>query len=184
MIINANVLKYFLLGILFATCFIFIPLTIYQWYKSLPSLDNLEYNQIPKPTRIVDRNGILLYELYIDKEADPVTLDKIPKTMIDATLASEDKDFYKHPGFDLYSMIRAIKTTLTTDQTQGGSTLTQQLVKNLLLSSERTIHRKLKEIVLATLVEATYSKDQILEMYLNNTPYGGNVWGIQTAAKH
>jgi membrane peptidoglycan carboxypeptidase len=111
-------------------------------------------------------------------------MDEIPNYMIKATLAIEDDKFFDHPGIRLDSIIRALKNNITNkDSLQGGSTITQQLVKNTLLTSERTLSRKIKEAVLALLVERTYSKEQILEMYLNNISYGGTSWGIQSASQ-
>ena len=103
--------------------------------------------------------------------------------MVKATIAVEDDQFYNHHGFDPESILRAAKSTLFQDSLQGGSTITQQLVKNVLLTPERTISRKLKELFLAVAAEATFSKDQIMELYLNNISYGGSAWGVQSAAQ-
>ncbi len=176
-------IKIFVLGILFTIIFVFVPSKIYSWFKELPNPELLVVRASTQPTRILDRNGRLLYEIYIDKRYEPVKLDQIPQNIRQATLAVEDDEFYHHRGFNLKSMIRAAKSTLVDDKLQGGSTITQQLVKNVLLTPERTLTRKVKELVLAVLVETKYSKDQIFEMYLNNISYGGSAWGVQSAAQ-
>jgi len=103
--------------------------------------------------------------------------------LCNATIAIEDKNFYKHGGFDPLGMIRGFSRIFTLGYAQGGSTLTQQLVKNVLLTSQRTIPRKLKEFILAVQIEKKYSKDEILQMYLNEAPYGGTAWGVEEAAE-
>ncbi|MCL5072233.1 MAG: PBP1A family penicillin-binding protein [Actinobacteria bacterium] len=108
----------------------------------------------------------------------------MPKLLKEATIAVEDKDFYKHGGIDpIGGIVRALKEIVIHRKLQGGSTITQQLIKSALLTNERTIQRKIREILLAFWAERLYSKDQILEMYLNQVPYGGTAWGIQTASQ-
>lgn len=176
-------LKIFIFGILFAVLFIFLPLEIVSWFKQLPSPDLLVIDGSRRNTKILDRNGKLLYEIYVDQNFDPIKLDQIPQCVKNSTIAVEDADFYTHKGLNFKGIARALRETLFERNLQGGSTITQQLVKNVLLTPERTISRKIKEAVLAIIVETKYSKDQILEMYLNNTPYGGTAWGIQSASK-
>jgi len=176
--------KMFILGILFSIIFILIPVTLVRWLNELPSPEKLALETDRRSTRILDRRGRLLYEIYVDKNYNPVEISEIPDYMIKATLAVEDDKFFQHSGIRLDSIIRALKNNITNnDSLQGGSTITQQLVKNTLLTSERTLSRKIKEAVLALLVEATYSKEQILEMYLNNISYGGTSWGVQSASQ-
>ncbi len=176
-------MRMFLLGIVFATLFIVIPSHIYLWLKELPNPDLVLTKDIPQPTRITDSHGRLLYEIFVEKRFEPVSLDKIPEVVKQATISVEDDRFYEHHGFDLSSMLRAINATIFEKSLQGGSTITQQLVKNVLLTSERTISRKMKELVLAVAIESKFSKDQILELYLNNISYGGSAWGIQSASQ-
>lgn len=176
-------LKMFVLGIIFTFTFIIIPIKVHQWFRELPSPELLSLKKVPQPTRILDKKERLLYEIYVDRRYEAVTLDKIPKHVINATIAVEDDNFYKHFGFNIASMIRAAKETLFTNELQGGSTITQQLIKNVLLTPERTLTRKVKEITLAVLVELRYTKEEILEMYLNNISYGGTAWGIQSASQ-
>lgn len=133
-------------------------------------------------TVITDRNGEVLYDIYADQNRVPVALSDIPKNVKNATIAIEDKDFYKHKGIDPKGIIRAFFNIITFRGLQGGSTLTQQLVKNALLTNERSLPRKIKEFILTVQIERKYSKDEILQMYLNENPYGGTAWGIETAA--
>ena len=135
-------------------------------------------------TKILDRNGKLLYDLFQDERREPVTINDIPKTLQQATVAIEDKDFYKHAGFDPLTPFRIVyNLVLRRGRVVGGSTLTQQLVKTVLLSNERTPTRKFKELLLAMEIERKFSKDQILEMYLNEVPYGGNASGVGAASQ-
>jgi len=151
--------------------------------KDLPSPKNLTGSAYAVSTEIYDRHGTLLYEIYADQNRTPVKLDQIPKDVINATIAIEDKDFYQHQGLAISGVIRAAYKTLIKKDKQGGSTITQQLVKTALLTPERTIERKIKELVLAVAVEIIYPKDQILELYLNHIPYGGTAYGIEQASR-
>lgn len=172
-------------GLLLTTSFYYLIL------KDLPSPSELKSNPPALSTKILDRNGVLLYQIYKDENRSLIKLDQLPKHIIDATLAAEDKNFYNHPGIDFSGIARALINNLSctfnldpcTSSLQGGSTITQQLIKNTLLSTERTVTRKLKEIVLALRTETMYSKNEILEMYLNQVPYGGTAYGIEEAAR-
>lgn len=155
----------------------------YYFLKDLPSPTRLSNKAGSFSTQIYDRNGKHLYTIYSNRNQTFVPLEKIPKTMQYATIAIEDKDFYKHGAVDIRGIIRAFYQTVFHKQIQGGSTLTQQLVKNGLLTSERTLTRKAKELVLSIFVEFTYPKEKILEMYLNQVPYGGTSYGIEAAAQ-
>lgn len=172
----------FLLGII-ATIAGSIFLYIYI-FKDLPSPYALKDSTATElSTQIFDRNGNLLYEIFDEKNRVPIELEAMPDYVIHATIAIEDKNFYEHIGVSFVGgILRAIRDTYLTDELQGGSTLTQQLVKSALLTPERTIQRKLKEIVLAIWAERIYTKDEILEMYLNQVPYGGSAYGIQKAS--
>ncbi|KKP94844.1 MAG: Penicillin-binding protein, 1A family [Candidatus Levybacteria bacterium GW2011_GWA2_36_13] len=151
--------------------------------KDLPSPTNLESPNSPQSTQIYDRKGRLLYTLYSSKNRTNVPLSEIPIYVQTATIASEDKDFYHHGAVDFRGIARSLFVITTKKQLQGGSTLTQQLVKNSLLTPERTVQRKIKEIILAFATEILYSKNQILEMYLNQIPYGGTAYGIEAASQ-
>lgn len=151
--------------------------------KDLPSPAKLSKSTQSYSTQIYDRNGKLLYTIYANRNQTFVPLKKIPSTLAQATIAIEDKDFYKHGAVDFRAIIRALYSIIFHKQLQGGSTLTQQLVKNGLLSPEQTLTRKIKELVLAIIVEFKYPKDKILEMYLNQVPYGGTSYGVEAAAQ-
>jgi 1A family penicillin-binding protein len=167
----------FLVGLIFA--FIFWHFIL----KDLPSPTELTNRNVEVSTKIYDRNGILLYNIYKDKNRSLVKLENIPLHVRLATLAIEDAEFYFHPGFSVRGISRAIVKNIKKGELAGGSTITQQLVKNALLTSEKTLVRKLKELTLAILVELTYTKDEILEMYLNEVSYGGCAYGIQEASR-
>ena len=153
-------------------------------FKDFPSPAKLASTDISQTTKIYDRNGKLLFDIYVDKNRTIVPISAIPKYVQEATIAIEDKDFYKHRGVNpVGGMARALREMVLKQQLQGGSTITQQLVKTALLSPERTLRRKIKEIILAYLVELRYPKEKILELYLNNVPYGGTAWGIEAAAE-
>ncbi len=152
-------------------------------FRSLPSSKELMSRKIQVSTKILDRNGQLLYEIYKDQNRTPVSLSQVPNEVKAATLASEDADFYNHPGFSVKGIVRALFNDVTHGQLSGGSTITQQLVKNALLTPQKTFTRKIKELVLSLEVEANFSKDQILEMYLNEVSYGGSAYGIQEASR-
>lgn len=173
--------KYWLLllvSFLFTTGFYWVIL------KDLPSPQKLVNQPPSQTTKIYDRNKVLLYEIYADQNRTVVPLSEIPESLKKATIAIEDKDFYRHKGVNIFGgIIRAVKDMILYKRVQGGSTITQQLVKNALLTSERTITRKIKEMLLATLVETFYGKDKILELYLNQVPYGGTAWGVEAAAQ-
>lgn len=177
------VFKGFIFGFIFSLVFLFIPYISYRWYKQLPQPSLLDQQVLNKTTKILDKNGNLLYEIYVDKKYNPIPFKEIPENVINATLAIEDAKFYAHKGFRVESILRAAKESLFDDELQGGSTITQQLIKNVLLTPEQTLSRKARELILAILVENQYSKNEILEMYFNNIPYGGTAYGIQAAAQ-
>lgn len=175
--------KYFFSGILFSFLFGLLPLVLILFFQDLPNPKTLTIRQAPQTTKIYDRNGILLAEFYATQNRTVVPLSDIPKNLVSATLAIEDKNFYSHPGFYIPSIFRALREDLTGRKIQGGSTITQQLIKSSLLTPERSITRKIKEIVLAFWAEHIYTKQQILEMYFNQVPYGGTAWGIEAASE-
>lgn len=160
-------------------------LNIVGTVSSFPSPSRLAPTERPLTTQILDRNGNLLYSLYEDRNRKLITVDDLPPYLIQATIAIEDKHFYSHPGIDPTGIARAVRLNLTSPNRtlQGGSTITQQLIKNTLLTPDQTVIRKAKEILLAIWTEALYSKKEILQMYFNEAPYGGPAWGIETAAE-
>lgn len=162
---------------------IFVILGLFLWYvKDIPRPDKIVRKE-GFATKIYDRNGVLLYDVFSGQRRTPVDLKDIPEHLRNATIAIEDKNFYKHKGFDPRGILRAIYNIVIHHKLQGGSTLTQQLVKNVLLGPQRTLPRKIKEFILAIQIESRYSKDQILQMYLNESPYGGTAWGVESAAE-
>lgn len=173
----------FFLGSMATVLFFVVPLVAYIWLRALPNPMLLAVRDIDVTTKVFDRNGALLYEIYADQNRTPLTLADIPKDVIRATIAIEDQNFYSHQGFSVRGIARAVRETLVSGKVQGGSTITQQLIKSALLTPEVTITRKIKEIILAFWAERMYSKDQILEMYLNQVPYGGTAWGIESASQ-
>ncbi|MGH7245458.1 MAG: transglycosylase domain-containing protein, partial [Candidatus Levyibacteriota bacterium] len=170
---------YGLIAVVILTVFLFI------WYgKDLPTPGKLVNNtNLSQSTRIYDRKGVLLYSVYKDQNRVYVKLTDIPKDLQHATIAIEDKNFYTNSGFSVTGYLRAIRDIILLRGLSGGSTLTQQLVKNVLLTQERTLPRKIKELILAIQVDKKYSKDQILEMYLNDVGYGGANIGVEAAAE-
>lgn len=176
-------IKWFFMGVVTTLILVLIPFTFINWLNALPNPQLLSNRDIEVTTKIYDRNGKLLYEIYSDKNRSPIKLNNIPLIVKNATIAIEDRSFYNHQGFSLKDIFRAIKETLINGHLQGGSTITQQLIKSALLTPEITLSRKIREIVLAFWAEQIYSKDQILEMYLNQIPYGGTAWGIESASQ-
>jgi 1A family penicillin-binding protein len=164
---------------------------IYAWLlRDLPSISDLEAGMALPSTRITDRHGRLLYQI-----ADPrtgvnqvITLDELPEHLAQATVATEDANFYRHPGVDLEGVARALWINVRGGEVvAGGSTITQQVARNLLLDpdqrAERTLRRKLREGILALELTARTSRDDILALYLNQTYYGNMAYGVQAAAR-
>jgi 1A family penicillin-binding protein len=175
--------KSFFIGIVVAIVFLFLPYFTYTWLQELPNPTMLSRRDLEVSTKIYDRNGALLYEIYADQNRNPISISEVPKSIIQATIAIEDKDFYRHNGFSIKGVSRALWEILVNHRIQGGSTITQQLIKSALLSPEVSIVRKIKELVLAFWAERMYTKNQILEMYFNQVPYGGTAWGIESASQ-
>lgn len=173
-----------LLLLILTLVILFISSTYAYVLKDLPTPEKLSSYDIPQTTKIYDRHEKLLYEIFAGENRTLVKLDQVPTHLRQATIAIEDKDFYRHAGISpIGGILRAGRDMLIHRSLQGGSTITQQLVKTALLSPERTIQRKLKEILLSFWVERLYSKDQILEMYLNHVSYGGTNYGVAAATK-
>ncbi|MBI5620124.1 transglycosylase domain-containing protein, partial [Candidatus Gottesmanbacteria bacterium] len=175
--------KSFIAGIAVTILFLLLPYNAYLFLKVLPNPQLLTRRDLEVTTKIYDRNGSLLYEIYADQNRTPLPLAGIPDVVKQATIAIEDRDFYRHSGFSLRGILRAAMEITLNGRIQGGSTITQQLIKSALLTPEVKLSRKVKEIILAFWAERMYSKNQILEMYLNQVPYGGTAWGIEAAAQ-
>ena len=165
--------------------FFILTFILFFWFsRDLPTPGRLSASNFPQSTKIFDRGGILLYDIYRDENRTYITLDQIPKKLQEATIAIEDKDFYQNQGFSITGYLRAFRNAILSRKISGGgSTLTQQLVKNTLLTSEQTVARKIKEFILAIQVDRKYTKNQILELYFNATPYGGTTVGVEAAAE-
>lgn len=154
---------------------------------TMPSLDTVNERRSEQATKLYDRTGeILLYDMHQDVKRTVVKLDQMSPHVLHATIAIEDANFYHHLGIEPLAIVRAIVRNLIAGDLlggQGGSTLTQQVVKNSLLVREKTVSRKFKEWVLAIKLERLLSKDAILELYLNEVPYGGNKYGVEEASQ-
>ncbi len=156
------------------------------WFLSrdLPSADALRRYAPAQTTHIIDRNGELIGEVFSERRS-VVPLSRVPRVLVLSVLAAEDADFYHHGGMDMPSIARVlIKAAISGKATQGGSTITQQVVKNLLLTPEKTLTRKLKELILAQRLEENLSKDEILSLYLNDINFGHGRYGVQEASRY
>jgi 1A family penicillin-binding protein len=168
----------FLLAIVFA-----VGVFIY-YSRELPSSGQLSQRKMAESTKIFDRTGeVLLYEIHGEEKRTVIPFNRMPLFIKNTTIVAEDDQFYNHHGLDFKAILRAILADLKHSKSQGASTITQQLIKNSVLSSEKTYTRKVKEAILSLELERRFSKDQILEMYLNEIPYGSNAYGIEAAAQ-
>jgi len=159
------------------------------WVSTLviPDLSSFEDRRILQSTKIYDRTGeILLYDLYKDVKRTIVPFENISRYLKNATVAVEDERFYSHPGIDIRGIVRAAYVnTIDGDLLggQGGSTITQQVIKNSVLQREKKLTRKIKEAILSVKLERVLSKDEILAVYLNESPYGGTIYGVEEASQ-
>src|SRR3989344_3680947 len=154
----------------------------------IPAINNFENRQVAQPTKIFDRTGnIVLYDVHGAMRRTSVPLEEISPYIRKAAVGIEDDTFYENAGFRPLALMRAIWTNITRGNLltgQGGSTITQQVVKNALLTQDKTITRKVKEIILALRLTRVYTKDQILATYLNETAYGGTIYGVEEASQY
>ncbi|MDQ5971370.1 MAG: penicillin-binding protein, partial [Patescibacteria group bacterium] len=167
------------IGIVFISLFII-------WISTLeiPDFKSFTERKVANSTKIYDNTGkILLYDLHKDIKRTVIKSEEIGTNIKNAAVAIEDSDFYNHNGIRIRSIARALWTRFLGGKVQGGSTITQQLIKNTLLTQEKTITRKLKEWVLALKIERVLSKEEILTLYLNEAPYGGTIYGIEEGSK-
>jgi len=180
---NKKVLKFLTVFILAAATF---SLIFVAWVsRGLPDPNKLMDRQIAQSTKIYDRTGeTILYEIHGEEKRTLVNLNEIPDYVKWATIAIEDKNFYKHGGISLWSIFRGVVwQTLRGKRAQGGSTLTQQFVKNAILTPERTITRKIREWILSYQIEKKFTKEEILQMYFNEIPYGSTAYGVEAASQ-
>jgi 1A family penicillin-binding protein len=173
------------IGYFFGGSLIFALGIFLYFSKDLPTPESMGVRNVVESTKIYDRTGEhLLYEIHGEEKRTIISFKEIPDNVKYATIALEDQDFYSHYGIKISSIFRSIfKDVLSGGAAQGGSTITQQLIKNSLLTNEKTVTRKIKEVILALELEQKYSKDEILEMYLNQIPYGSNAYGVEAAAQ-
>jgi len=159
---------------------------IFLYAKDLPRPEDFQEKSLIQSTQIFDRTGkTLLYEIYGEQKRKIIPLSQIPKHLQDAVIAAEDANFYKHCGIDFDGILRAIKLNLKLKKfTYGGSTISQQLIRSTFLNTKKTIKRKIREIILTLELERKYSKKQILEWYLNQIPFGPNLYGVESAANN
>lgn len=174
----------YFLGFL-VVCFLFSTIAVAWMSRDLPDPDRLTDRQVAQSTKIYDRTGEhLLFEVFADEKRTLVELSDIPDHLINGVIATEDTAFFEHKGIRPLSILRAlVQGLLPGKRIQGTSTLTQQLVKNAILSNERKISRKIKEIILSVRLEQKYDKEQILKIYFNEIPYGSTNYGIESAAQ-
>lgn len=166
--------------------FLFITVLFAWASKDLPDPNKLTDRQVAQSTKIYDRTGEhILYEIFSEERRTLVELEDIPQALIDGVIATEDSKFYEHKGIRPFSIVRSVLVGIFTSKRigSGASTLTQQLVKNAILTSERSYTRKLKELLLTVRLEQKYSKDQILKIYFNEIPYGSTNYGVESAAQ-
>lgn len=174
-----TLLGFFALGLLVIIIGSFLWLS-----RGLPDPNKLIDRQVAESTKIYDRSGqTVLYEIHGEEKRTLVTLDQIPDNVRNATIAIEDKNFYHHKGFSLWAIFRSAITNIFTNSKAGGSTLTQQFIKNAVFTTEKSYTRKIKELILSYRLEQKFSKDQILQMYFNEIPYGSNAYGIEAASQ-
>lgn len=169
---------------IFSLLFLFSLIFIY-YAKDLPRPEKFTERELIQSTKIYDRTGkVLLYEIFGEERRSWVSLDKIPDHLKKAVILAEDKNFYSHFGLDFKAMARSVLSNLKIGRLlYGGSTIPQQLVRSTFLSNEKTMERKIKEIVLSLELDRRYSKDQILEWYLNQVPFGQNAYGVEAASQ-
>lgn len=179
-----SIMKYLGIAALYgAIGSIFVLIILFVWFsRDLPDPSKVVRRE-GYSTKILDRDGNSLYDIYTDYNRVPVTFDQIPLVMRQGIIAIEDKDFYNHDGFSMWGTVRGFSRLFTRGRAQGGSTITQQLVKNVLLTSDYSLVRKFKELVLSIQIERKFSKDEILQMYLNEAPYGGTAIGVAAASE-
>lgn len=167
-----------------AAGFLLLAIAFLWFSRGLPDPNKLIDREVAQSTKILDRTGeTVLYEISGEQKRTLISLNDIPQYARNATIAIEDKNFYNHKGFSIWAIFRTVVTNVLTGRKAGGSTLTQQFVKNAMLTNEKTYTRKIKELVMSYRLERTFEKDEILQMYLNEIPYGSNAYGIESASQ-
>lgn len=182
---NKIKIAFYLLFSAFLILLFIITLTFLWYSRDFPRPEVFNERQLFQSTKIYDRTGtVLLYEVYGEEKRTWVPLAKIPDHLKEAILVAEDANFYKHFGIDLRGIVRAILEDFKIGKpVYGGSTIPQQLIRSAFLSNEKTVKRKVREVILAIELDRRYSKDQILEWYLNQVPFGQNAYGVESASQ-
>ena len=177
--------KLFKLALILLVAFVIVFfLAIVLLSRNLPNPNQLMNREVAQSTKIYDRTGEnIIYEISGEQRRTLIPLGDIPDKVKQATISIEDKNFYKHGAFSILAMARTALTNILYNRSAGGSTMTQQFIKNAVLSNEKTITRKLKELILSYRLEKKFSKDEILQMYLNEIPYGSNAYGVESASQ-
>lgn len=172
------------LGFLILATIIGVFLFLFWIIKDLPNISKIDEIIFAESSIIYDRNGVELYTIHGDENRKIVPINTIPDSLIQATISIEDAAFFEHAGFSLKGIVKAVFSELVNfgAHKRGGSTLTQQFIKNTFLNSEKTYTRKIKELILSLQLEWRYEKDEILGMYLNSIPYGSNAFGVEQAS--
>ena len=178
-----SVFKLLLALFLFSLFSAFLVFIFYA--KDLPRPEKFTEKQFVQSTKIYDRTGeVLLFEIYGEEKRTLVSLDKIPEYLKQAVIVTEDAKFYRHFGIDIGGILRSVLINLRIQEPiYGGSTIPQQLIRSTFFGSEKTIERKIREIILALELDRRYSKEQILEWYLNQVPFGSNSYGVEAASQ-
>ncbi len=180
--LKINLAKTIFIGLL--ALFIFSYAGFLWLTHDLPDPNRLIERQVAQSTKIYDRTGqTILYEIHGAEKRTMINLKDVPDNLKNATISIEDKDFYKHGGFSVWAIFRTLVTDVLFGKRAGGSTLTQQFIKNSVLTNEKTLTRKIKEIILAYRLEKKFSKDEILQMYFNEIPYGSTAYGVEAASQ-
>lgn len=163
---------------------LFIAFLFIYYSRALPDPNRLLGRNVPESTKIYARDETLLYEVHGEYKRTLINLDQVSPNLKNATIVAEDRNFYNHGGISITGLLRSVFVDLIhLEKRQGGSTITQQLVKNAMLSNEKFFLRKIKEAILSIELEARFSKDDILKMYLNEIPYGRNAYGVEAASQ-
>src|SRR5690349_17754944 len=170
-------------GALLGAATLGVVFTVRHYEADLPSIAELKSYNPPQVTRVLARDGTMLGELFVERRT-LVPIEGIPNRVKLAVLAAEDAAFYEHAGLNYLGMMRAVMKNVTSNHRQGGSTITQQVIKNVLLTPERTFGRKMREGILARRIEAEMTKDEILDLYLNHIYFGHGRYGVEEAARY
>ena len=175
-----NIFVIFLIIFFLLFSFIFL----FYIFTPTPTLDSIQNIKSERSIKLFDRNDVFLYDLSKNTNTKWVDIKNINENIKNTTVSVEDEDFYNHKGIQITAFLRALFVNIKTKSfSQGGSTITQQVIKNLLLTGDKKIIRKLKEFLLAPQLERKYSKDKILEIYLNTSSFGGKIVGIGPATE-